>query len=94
MDIMKKLFRFAGEADKKTALTVNILGWLLLLFFWWLIPTLGWIKPTILPSPIDVFGCYKTLFIERNLLYNTGYSIFINLGGYLQAMALAMPMMI
>lgn len=92
MEIIKKLFRFAGDVDKKTSLAVNILGWVLLVFFWWLIPTLGWIKPTILPSPIDVIGCFKTLFVERNLLYNTGYSIFINLGGYLQAMSLAIPL--
>ena len=72
MELIKKLFRFAGEVDKKTALAVNILGWILLIFFWWLIPTLGWIKPTILPSPFDVIKCFKTLFIERNLLYNTG----------------------
>jgi NitT/TauT family transport system permease protein len=92
MELIKKLFRFAGDVDKKTSLAVNILGWVLLVFFWWLIPTLGWIKPTILPSPIDVIMCYKTLFVERNLLFNTGYSIFINLGGYLQAMALAIPL--
>ena len=39
-----------------------------------------------------MFYCYKTLFIERDLLYNTGYSIFINLGGYLQALAIAVPL--
>jgi NitT/TauT family transport system permease protein len=92
MEKVKRLFKFAGEVDKKTALAVNILGWVLLLFFWWLIPTMGWIKPTILPSPIDVLLCFKTLFVERNLLFNTGYSIFINLGGYLQAMAIAIPL--
>jgi len=92
METIRKLFRFAGEVDHKTALAVNILGWVLLLFLWWLIPTMGWIKSTILPSPIDVIKCFKTLFVERNLLYNTGYSIFINLGGYMQAMALAIPL--
>ena len=92
MQVLKDLFRFAGVVDKKTATTVNILGWVLLLFFWWLIPTIGWIKPTILPSPIDVLLCFKTLFVERNLLYNMGYSISINIGGYLQAMAIALPL--
>ena len=92
MEIIKKLFKFAGDIDKKTASAVNILGWVLLIFLWWLVPTLGWVKSTILPSPLDVLKCFKTLFVERNLLYNTGYSIFINLGGYLQAMALAIPL--
>jgi NitT/TauT family transport system permease protein len=92
MDTIKKLFRFAGDVDKTTSLIINIFGWVLLVFLWWLIPTMGWIKPTILPSPFDVIKCYKTLFVERNLLYNTGYSIFINMGGYLQAMAIAIPL--
>ena len=92
MELFKRLFRFAGDVDQKTALAVNISGWCLLVFFWWLIPTMGWIKSTILPSPIDVIKCFKTLFVERDLLYNTGYSIFINLGGYLQALALAIPL--
>lgn len=92
MELFKKLFRFAGEVDSRTATIINILGWILLLFLWWLAPTLGWIKPTILPSPIDVIKCFKTLLVERNLIYNTGYSIFINMGGYLQAMALAIPL--
>ena len=33
MELIKKLFRFAGEVDKKTALAVNILGWILTDFF-------------------------------------------------------------
>ncbi len=92
MEKVKRLFRFGGEVDRKTEMTLNVLGWLLLLFVWWLVPKMGWIKPTILPSPVDVLLCFKTLFVERHLLYNTGYSIFINLGGYLQAMALAIPL--
>lgn len=92
MRLLKNLFSFAGQVGEKTATVLNITGWLLLLFLWWLIPAMGWIKPTILPSPLDVVMCYKTLFIERSLLYNTAYSIYINLGGYLQAMAIAIPL--
>jgi NitT/TauT family transport system permease protein len=87
-----KLFQFGGEVNKKTALALNALGWLLFLFLWWLIPTMGWIRETILPSPVKVILCYKTLFVERGLLYNTGYSILINMGGYLQALAIAIPL--
>ncbi len=89
---IKELFKFGGEVDSKTAATINILGWLLLLFLWWLIPTMGWITERILPSPIDVVKSYETLFVERHLLYNTGYSILINLTGYLQALAIAVPL--
>jgi len=92
MELFKSLFRFAGEVDKKTAWTINVLGWGLLIFFWWLISATGWIKPTILPSPFAVIKCYETLFVERNLVYNTGYSVLINLSGYVQALALAIPL--
>ncbi|HQN94352.1 MAG TPA: hypothetical protein PLQ09_09530 [Prolixibacteraceae bacterium] len=92
MEIIRKLFTFAGEVNKKTAMFITILGWFLLILVWGMISTFGWISSTILPSPIDVILCYKTLLVERNLLYNTGYSIFINLGGYLQALALAIPL--
>ncbi|MEI6672148.1 MAG: hypothetical protein WCL02_02030 [bacterium] len=89
---IKALFKFGGEVDKKTALAINMLGWILLLLIWWLLPTMGWIKDTILPSPIAVFKSYKVLFIERSLVANTGYSIGINLAGYLQALAIAIPL--
>ncbi len=92
MEAIRKLFKFAGEVDRKTELALNISGWILLIFIWWLVTALGWIKTTILPSPVDVIKCFKTLFAERNLVYNTFYSIFINLGGYLQAIAIAVPL--
>ena len=92
METLKKLSKFGGNVDNRTALILNMAGWVLLLFLWWLIPTMGWIRETILPSPVKVLTCYKVLFVERNLLYNTGYSILINLGGYVQALAIAVPL--
>lgn len=106
---LKELFKFGGEVDKKTATIISTFGWLLLLFLWWLLPTLGLIRETILPSPISVFKAYGTMFVpapidgisettiqrifsSRGLLFNTGYSIFINLSGYLQALLIAIPL--
>ncbi len=105
----KELFKFGGEVDKKTASIISAFGWVLLLFLWWLLPTLGLIRESILPSPIDVFKAYGKMFIpasiegvnetimqrifsERGLLFNTGYSIFINFTGYLQALVIAIPL--
>lgn len=59
----KELFKFGGEVDKKTASIINVFGWILLLFIWWLLPTMGWIKTSILPSPVDVFSAYGKMFI-------------------------------
>ena len=89
---LKQLFKFGGEVDKKTATIISVFGWFLLLFFWWLLPTMGWISNRILPSPIDVFKAYGTMFVERDLFTNTFYSIGINLAGYLQALAIAIPL--
>lgn len=89
---LKQLFKFGGEVDKKTATIISIFGWVLLLFLWWLLPTMGWISNRILPSPIDVFKAYGTMFLERNLVSNTFYSIGINLAGYLQALTIAIPL--
>lgn len=106
---IKELFKFGGDVDKKTASIINIFGWVMFLFLWWLLPTIGFIKSSILPSPVDVFYAYGKMFIpaqldgmtetviqrifsERGLLFNTGYSIMINFSGYLQALALAIPL--
>jgi NitT/TauT family transport system permease protein len=110
MILHKELFKFGGEVDKKTENIITIFGWFLLLFTWWLITYMGWIKESILPSPLDVFKAYgkmflpestnpdiqltffQRLFSNEGLLKNTGYSIFINLTGYLQALAIAIPL--
>lgn len=93
MNKIKKLFKFGGEdLDKRTASLISALGWFLLLFIWWLLPTAGWISPRMLPSPIAVFKAYKLMFFEQHLVANTGFSIALNLAGYLQALAVAIPL--
>jgi NitT/TauT family transport system permease protein len=90
--MLKKLFSIDAEYSKKTSLAISILGWALLLGVWWLVTAFEWINPYILPSPQKVFGSYVVLFKEKNLLYQMGYSISINLLGYLQAVVIAIPL--
>lgn len=60
---IKELFKFGGDVDKKTASVINIFGWVLFIFLWWLLPTIGIIKSSILPSPVDVFYAYGKMFM-------------------------------
>lgn len=89
---ISELFKMDGVVDKKTATYTQILGWGLLIFFWWLFPTMGWINTRILPSPIAVFSSFSELIMEKGLLYNTGFSLLINVAGYLEAIAIAIPL--
>lgn len=89
---LKNFFSIDAEYSKKTSLVISILGWALLLGVWWLVTAFEWINPYILPSPQKVFGSYVVLFKEKNLLYQMGYSISINLLGYLQSVVIAIPL--
>ena len=90
--IIKNLFSIGGEVKPRLAFSINILGWLLLLFLWWLFPTMQWVNPLIIPSPIDVVKSFSILITEKSLFYNMGYSITVNGLGYIQAIVIAVPL--
>jgi len=58
---------------------------------WLLISQMGWLPKTILPHPFDVIASYKTLHFEKFLVRNIAYSIKLNYLGYLEAVAIAVP---
>ena len=89
---LKKFFSVDEEIPKKTKLFISILGWLFLFVIWWGITTLGWINPYILPPPEKVFSSYGVLLTEKSLFYHIGYSISINILGYIQAISIAVPL--
>ena len=68
--IFSSLFHIDGEVKPKVALSINILGWTLILFVWWLFPTVGWIVPLIVPTPFDVIKSFGTLILEKEHFYN------------------------
>lgn len=88
----KSIFSADREFPKRTKALISIFGWLLLLGIWWLVTEFEWIKPSILPSPQKVFSAYGVLFFEKNLAYHIGYSISINLLGYIEAVLIAVPL--
>ena len=92
MSSLKNLFSVDVELSKRTKLFISILGWCLLLGIWWLITAYEWINPYILPSPQKVFGSYAVLLSEKELISQIGYSVSINLLGYIQAVVIAIPL--
>lgn len=89
---VKDLFRIDGEVSPRTGFLISVLGWILMLVVWYAVVAFEWVNPFILPSPTEVAASFVVLFGEKNLVYHTGYSIFVNLSGYLQAVAIAIPL--
>jgi len=91
---IKELFKMDGQVDNKTATITQVIGWILLIFFWWLTSTMGWINSRILPNPISVIMSYGEMIKDPtyNLINNTFYSLSINLLGYAEAILIAIPL--
>jgi NitT/TauT family transport system permease protein len=89
---IKDLFRIDGAVSTKVGILISVLGWILLLGIWGTVATLGLVNPYILPSPMKVLASYGVLFSEKNLMYHVGYSIFVNVSGYLQAVIVTVPL--
>lgn len=66
---------------------------MVLLLMWYLATYTGtFISNGILPSPINVVKAIPTLFSEYHLLSNIGYTVQLNIVGYLLALVFAIPM--
>lgn len=87
-----ELFKFGGTATKKEELVTGIVGAIILLFLWWLVTAAGIVSPKILPNPIDMLASIGPLFTESDLIPNIGYTIGLNLLGYLYALLIAIPL--
>ncbi len=72
---------------------MQVLGYAIVLLVWYIL-TAGAdpiVKSGILPSPGDVYRAIGELLRDNNLLSNLCYSIGLNLGGYIEAIALSIP---
>jgi ABC-type nitrate/sulfonate/bicarbonate transport system permease component len=80
-----------GTVGQKFIFGLLGLGLVLLL---WIIMTSGSdpiMKPVALPSPLRVLQAFPKLLYENNLIQNIGFSIGINLSGYLEAILITIP---
>lgn len=73
---------FLGTADN-IALNNNILNFEI---------ETDWINSALLPSPVEVVQSVSELFKQDQLVKNTAYSVYLNLLGYLVAIAIAIPL--
>ena len=100
---MKDLFKIDSKLDKTQALIIELSGFVFFLFLWWLVTYMGWVEKGILPSPVDVVFSYGELLSQKvdivfsfgkmnlsSLIYNSLYSILLNLLGYLEAVSLSL----
>lgn len=87
----KNLFKmgYDGPISSSTRSFVQTMGWGLVFLIWWGLSMV--VSERILPNPIDVFKSFVPLYIDKHLVYNTFYSIGVNLLGYVLAVALAIP---
>lgn len=86
------LFELRGELDKKSTLIIGIVGFILLLLVW---QSMAWFKlvpESLLPSPLKVIGSFGQLHFEDALVRNCFYSIKLNLLGYVEALAISIPL--
>lgn len=89
----KNLFKFGGTITKKQRTMFGIVGAVSLFLLWILVTYSGnIISPGILPSPFKVFETLPGLINEYNLFGNIGYTVSLNLLGYIIALAIALPL--
>jgi ABC-type nitrate/sulfonate/bicarbonate transport system permease component len=88
------LFTLRGELKGRTFFFLTLLGAGFVIGIWMLLtsgPT-PVLPPGILPSPERVLGAFKDLYRDNDIVRNTFFSIGLNLAGYVEAIALAIPL--
>ena len=88
--------RFLGGIEEATTFQKLIFGIAGVIFVLgvWLVLTTGAnpiMNPTILPHPLKVLYAFNPLVTENDLVRNVGLSIGRNLAGYLEALAITIP---
>lgn len=87
------LFKLAGELNGKQKKILTVVGLLIFLGIWSIL-TLGAspiIPKAIFPDPIRVFKAFGELYQKNDLVRNLSKSIGLNFGGYIKAVAYAIP---
>ena len=85
------LFALRGELTKQTQVVLEIAGFLCLLFLWWLVCLVGLVPPALLPSPGAVLAAIPELHFKDAMIRNLGYSMYLNLAGYIEAVLICVP---
>lgn len=89
---MGELFRFGGSPSNREMTLAGIIGGICVLLLWYLIAIAGIVSDKILPNPIDMLCSIPNLFTNHNLIGNIGYTVSLNILGYIIALAIAIPL--
>ncbi len=90
---MKNIFKFNGDISTSTSYFLKIIGLVFIIAVWYIITSLtGWVKPATIPSPISVLLSFGEMFTKDNLVDNTLYSVKLNIFGYIEAIAISIPL--
>ncbi|MGB4848064.1 MAG: ABC transporter permease subunit [Saprospiraceae bacterium] len=87
--------RFLGgtqEASASTKLIFGVLGVIVVLGVWILLTTGAAPIVERVPSPFKVFTSYGELFNQNEALKNIGFSLGLNISGYLEAILIVIPL--
>ena len=86
------LLEIRGSVSKRTAFLLQVGGVLFLILLWQVICWTGWVTPYLLPPPLKVLQAYPVLHWKFALIRNLGYSCYLNGMGYLEAVAVCLPL--
>jgi len=84
-------FELRGILPKKTGTIVAVVGFFVLLGTWQAVSMMSLIPRSLLPPLDAVFSSFKELHFEDALIRNALYSIKLNVLGYLEAIAISIP---
>ncbi len=90
---MSWMFKLQGPLNTIQRATLGIIGLLITLLIWHLV-TMGEdpiLKAGIMSSPAKTFAAYSELISENKLVKNLCMSIGFNLGGYVKALLISLP---
>lgn len=88
---MSQLFKLRGQVPKSTFQLIEIAGFILLIGLWSLVTYFQIVPNSLFPAPWKVLASFKELHFEDALIRETFSSIMLNFGGYLEAVAIAIP---
>jgi len=86
----KILFDLRGKLNKRLDTLIGVGGFITLMLLWVFITQMKWITPKILPSPFKVISAFKELHFQDALVRNTLFSVYLNVMGYLEAIAVSL----
>jgi NitT/TauT family transport system permease protein len=86
---VNKFFELRGQLDKHLSLVLGIIGFIVILLGWSALNLFHVVKPQILPPPWKVLAGFPELHFKYALIRNLSFSIWINVWGYVEAVAVS-----